>query len=90
VSASRRRWVERLGVADLFPDVLEFWRRHAANLMPDPASATGSNYDDCADWLAAVFELDSAAYRQVVQAWAGPHARRRNLWLAITRKRLPL
>jgi hypothetical protein len=61
VSASRRRWVERLGVADLFPDVLEFWRRHAANLMPDPASATGSNYDDCAYWLAAVFELDSAA-----------------------------
>jgi hypothetical protein len=70
VSASRRRWVERLGVADLFPDVLEFWRRHAANLMPDPASATGSNYDDCADWLAAVFELDSAAYRQVELARA--------------------
>lgn len=90
VSASRRRWVERLGVADLFPEVLEFWRRRAANLVPDPASATGSNYDDCAEWLAAVFELDSAAYQRMVQGWAGPHARRKNLWHAITRKRLPL
>ncbi len=90
VTASRRRWVERLGVADLFPDVLEFWRRHAASLVPDPATAPGSNYDDIAEWLAAVFELDSAAYRRVVHGWAGPHARRRNLWLAIDGRHLPL
>jgi hypothetical protein len=90
VSASRRRWVERLGVADLFPGVLELWRRHATSLVPDPADATGSNYDDCAEWLAAVFELDSAAYQRVVRGWAGPHARRKNLWLAITRRQLPL
>ena len=90
VTASRRRWVERLGVADLFADVLDFWRRHAASLVPDPANATGSNYNDCAEWLAAVFELDPAAYRRVVRGWAGPHARRKNLWLAITRKQLPL
>ena len=90
VTASRRRWVARLGVADLFPEVLEFWRRHAASLAPDPAGATGSNYDDCAEWLAAVFELDPTAYQRLVHAWAGSHARRKNLWLAITRKRLPL
>lgn len=90
VTASRRRWVARLGVADLFPEVLEFWRRHAASLVPDPARAAGSNYDDCAEWLAAVFELDSTAYQRLVHAWAGSHARRKNLWLAITRKRLPL
>jgi hypothetical protein len=70
--------------------VLEFWRRHAASLVPDPANATGSNYDDCAEWLAAVFELDSAAYQQVMRGWTGPHARRKNLWLAITRRQLPL
>jgi hypothetical protein len=90
VSASRRRWVERLGVADLFPEVLDFWRRHVARLVPDPARATGSNYDDCAEWLAAAFELDSTAYERLVRAWAGPHARRRNLWQAIARKHLPL
>jgi len=90
VSASRRRWVERLGLADLFPEVLDFWRRHVARLVPDPARATGSNYDDCAEWLAAAFELDSTAYERLVRAWAGPHARRRNLWQAIARKHLPL
>lgn len=90
VSASRRRWVERLGLADLFSEVLDFWRRHVARLVPDPARATGSNYDDCAEWLAAAFELDSTAYERLVRAWAGPHARRRNLWQAIARKHLPL
>lgn len=90
VGVSRRRWVERLGVADLFPEVVEFWRRHAASLVPDPANATGSNYDDCAEWLAVVFELDPAAYQRVVRGWAGSHARRKNLWLAITRRQLPL
>jgi hypothetical protein len=89
LSASRRRWVEELGVADLFPEVIEFWRRHAAGLVPDPATPTGSNYDHCAEWLAAVFELDSAAYQRIVRGWAAAHARRKNLWLAITRRQLP-
>ncbi len=90
VSASRRRWVTRLEVADLFPEVLDFWRRHVARLVPDPARTAGSNYNDCAEWLAIAFELDSTAYESLVRAWAGPHARRRNLWQAIARKRLPL
>jgi len=35
LTASRRRWVERLGVADLFADVLDFWRRQAASADAD-------------------------------------------------------
>ncbi len=89
LSTSRRRWVEELGGADLLPEVIEFWRRHAASLVPDPATATGSNYDDCAEWLAAVFELDSTVYQRIVRGWAVAHARRKNLWLAITRRQLP-
>jgi hypothetical protein len=89
-NASRRRWVEGLGVADLFPEVIEFWKRQAAGLVPDPANAVGSKYDECAEWLAAVFELDSGAYQRIVRGWAVQHARRKNLWLAITRRRLPL
>jgi hypothetical protein len=87
---SRRRWVEGLGVADLFPEVIEFWKRQAAGLVPDPANAVGSKYDECAEWLAAVFELDAVAYQRVVRGWAVSHARRKNLWLAITRRQLPL
>jgi len=90
LDASRRRWVERLGVADLFLEVIEFWKRQAPGLVPDPASGVRSNYDECAEWLAAVFELDAVAYQRIVRGWAVPHARRKNLWLAITRRRLPL
>ncbi len=90
LTASRRRWIEELGVADLFPEVTEFWRRHAPGLVPDPANATGSNYDECAEWLAAIFELAPVAYQRIVRGWAAQHARRKNLWLAVARRRLPL
>ena len=90
LNASRRRWIEKLGVADLFPEVAEFWKRHAPRLVPDPATASGSHYDDCAEWLAAVFELDAVAYQRIVRGWATAHARRKNLWLAIRKRRLPL
>jgi hypothetical protein len=90
LTASRRRWIEALGVADLFPEVAEFWKRHAPRAVPDPATAGGSNYDECAEWLAAVSELDPPAYQRIVRGWATVHARRKNLWLAIRRRRLPL
>jgi len=90
LSASRRHWIEALGVADLSPEVAEFWKRHVSHLVPDPATPSGSNYDDCAEWLAAVFELDAARYEQIVRGWAAVHARRKNLWLAIRKRRLPL
>ncbi len=90
LNASRRRFIEALGVADLFPEVAEFWKRHAPRLVPDPATASGSHYDDCAEWLAAVFELDAVAYQRIVRGWATVHARRKNLWLAIRKRRLPL
>ena len=90
LNASRRRFIEALGVADLFPEVAEFWKRHAPRLVPDPATASGSHYDDCAEWLAAVFELDAVAYQRIVRGWATAHARRKNLWLAIRKRRLPL
>jgi hypothetical protein len=90
LNASRRRFIEALGVANLFPEVAEFWKRHAPHLVPDPATASGSHYDDCAEWLAAVFELDAVAYQRTVRDWAVAHARRKNLWLAIRKRRLPL
>src|SRR5204863_9713857 len=49
LNASRRRWIEALAVADLFPEVREFWKRHTPGLAPDPASGSGSHYEDCAE-----------------------------------------
>ena len=86
----RRRWVKRVGVSDLLAEIVEFWIGHAAALVPDPAIARGSNYEHCAEWLAAVFELDAAAYRRIVRGWTTAHGRRKNLWLALARRKLPL
>ena len=85
------RWSSRSRSASAGATETAFWKRSGESpYRGSPACATGSNYDDCAEWLAAVFELDSAAYQRVVRGWAGPHARRKNLWLAITRRQLPL
>ncbi|MBI2317133.1 MAG: hypothetical protein HYU75_09055, partial [Betaproteobacteria bacterium] len=86
----RRRWVKRAGASDLLAEIIEFWIGHVAALVPDPANARGSNYEHCAEWLAAVFELDAAAYRRIVRGWATVHGRRKNLWLALARRKLPL
>jgi hypothetical protein len=86
----RRRWVERLGGFDLFADVVAFCKAHARALVPDPGAAHGSNYEDCAEWITGILELDPAAYRTILAAWSVAHKRRRNLWQALAAKRLTL
>jgi len=49
---SRRRWMAKLDGHELAPDVLAFLAKHVQALVPDPA--TSSNYEQCADWMAAV------------------------------------
>ena len=71
-------------------EVLEFWKRNAASLVPDPAQTRGSSYTDCAEWLAVVHELDRQAYIRILQDWSQRHRRRRNLWQALKERRLPL
>ncbi|MBE3111389.1 MAG: hypothetical protein IMZ46_12945, partial [Acidobacteria bacterium] len=83
----RRRWVERLGGFDLFADVVAFCKSHARALVPDPGAAHGSNYEDCAEWIAGILELDPAAYGTILAAWSVAHKRRRNLWRALAAKR---
>jgi hypothetical protein len=86
----RRRWVQRLGSFDLLADVVAFCKAHASALVPDPSAAHGSNYEDCAEWMAGILELDPAAYRTILTAWSVAHKRRRNLWQAFATRRLPL
>jgi hypothetical protein len=90
VHRSRRQLVGRLRGAELFPEVLQFWKRNAPSLVPDPAQARGSYYGDCADWAAAVFDLDRQAYGRIVRSWSDSHRRRRNLWQALKERQLPI
>jgi hypothetical protein len=87
---ARRDWVRRLRGTELFPEVIELWKRNAPSLVPDPARERGSRYGHCADWLQAILELDPQAYQRIVEAWAVAHKRRRNLWQALARRKLPL
>ena len=81
----RRIWLEYCKGPALLPKVIAFWKRNAAKLVPDPVQ---SNYERCAAWLAAVNELDVPAYRRIVAKWQTAHRRRRNLWKAISKRRL--
>ena len=71
-------------VVGIFPDPNRVFTRFSSG----PATASGSNYDDRAQWLAALFELDSVAYQRIVRGWAAAHARLKNLRLAIAHEAL--
>jgi len=87
----RRRASEEIaGTCYLLPEVMEFWKRNAALLVPDPAHAGGSDYTACAEWLAVVLDLDPPTYTRILQDWSVRHRRRRNLWQALRKRRLPL
>jgi len=89
VTATRRGWLKRLEGNKLFPELIEFWRRNAARLVPEPEYSAG-DYSDCANWLAALHTLDSASYRKILGAWKLKHRRRRNLWKALECVKVPL
>jgi len=89
VTAMRRGWFRRLQGNKLFPEMINFWKRNAARLVPEPEHAAG-DYSDCADWLAALHILDSASYKKILKAWKLKHRRRRNLWKALEHAKVPL
>jgi hypothetical protein len=68
---------------------MDFWTRNIADVVPDPGSAVGSDYSRCADWLAALHELNAIAYRRMRADWTTRHARRKNLWRDIDVRKLP-
>ena len=87
---SRRRWMARLRVHDVLPEVLDLLRKHIGLFVPDPANAYASSYGGCAEWMAAVLEFAPQEYRTILRAWQDVHRRRRNLWKAMNARRLPI
>ena len=89
LQAWRRRVAKRLGGTEVPELLMDFWTRNIADVIPDPGSVFGSDYSRCADWLAALHELNAAAYRRKLADWTTRHARRRNLWRDIDARKLP-
>ncbi len=84
----RRRAARRLGGTDVLALVMDFWKHHVAEVVPDPGSNVGSDYARCADWLAAVHELNMTAYKRLLADWTVRHRLRRNLWREIDARKL--
>jgi hypothetical protein len=86
---SRGRCLERQGGASLAPELVAFARKNLPSFVPDPSSMHGSNYRECAEWMAAVHELVPEECRKLLRRWKEAHPRRRNLWQALSAQGLP-
>jgi hypothetical protein len=87
VTSLRRTWLKRLRAGELLPEVIQFWKRNAAQLVPDPEHSAG-DYRDCAEWLAVLRDIDPLACKKIVEQWKVTHRRRKNLWKTLERAKL--
>jgi hypothetical protein len=88
LDASRRQWLKKLHGEQLLPVLMEAWKQNVAALVPDPAAASKSDYNEHASWLGVVQELNPADYEQILNHWQKTHKRRRNLWKALQKQGL--
>ena len=84
-ASARREWLEKLGADSIVPSLLACVKKNAPDLVPDPAHAQGSRYEEHAQWLRAVKEIDPVACRTIIDRWKVQHKRRRNLWDSLKR-----
>jgi len=87
---TRRAWLEKMQGEKFIPRLMQCWKQNVAVLVPDPAHSPKSTYEYHAQWLAVVNELNPAACRTVIDHWKIDHKKRRNLWLAIKKQKLPV
>jgi hypothetical protein len=78
-AATRRNWCKSLGGRDLVPEIVAFWRENTMRFVPDPGNST-ADYSECADWLAAVHEINPNAASELLVRWTAAHRLKRNLW----------
>jgi hypothetical protein len=87
---TRRAWLKKMQGEKFIPLLMKCWKQNIAMLVPDPARSSNSFYEDHAAWLEVVNELNPAACRAIIEHWKIDHKKRRNLWLALKAKKLPV
>lgn len=68
---SRRKWLERLDASVLISDIVALWKKAAPHFVPDPAESRQSGYDQHAEWLKVLYELNRREYDKVIRQWSG-------------------
>jgi hypothetical protein len=87
---TRRAWLDKMQGEKFIPLLMKSWKQNIAMLVPDPARSSKSSYEYHAAWLEVVNELNPVACRAIIDRWKVDHKKRRNLWLAIKAKKLPV
>ena len=82
---ARREWLKLMGAESIVPSLIACAKTNAPHLVPDPAHAYGSRYEEHARWLRAIKEIDPAACQKIIERWKVQHKRRRNLWDSLKR-----
>lgn len=81
--SDRQRYLAQSMAEDLGQRVTLYWRQRLRDFVPDPQSATKSEYSGHAQWMAALQEVNPDAFGKLLQEWRTAHQRRRNLWKAM-------
>ena len=89
LASSRRKGLRKMKAGSYLAEVLEFWKKHIRNIIPDPVNAHKSNYTEYACWANALFELNKDEYHALMAQWRRKHHRRRNLWRDLKAMNLP-
>ena len=84
-ASARRGWLQKMGADSIVPSLIACVKKNALDLVPDPEHACGSHYEEHAQWLRTVKEIDPSACRTIIDRWKTQHKRRRNLWDSLKR-----
>ncbi len=90
LAQSRRKGLRKMKAGSYLAEVLEIWKKHLRRIIPDPANAHKSNYEEYACWAEALFELNKDEYHALMAQWRRNHNRRRNLWRDLKAMNLPV
>jgi len=90
LTASRRKGLREMKAGPYLKTALEIWQEQLRRIVPDPASAHKSNYEEYARWAQALFELNRDEYNVLITHWRKKHDRRRNLWRDMKARHLPV
>ncbi|NET61050.1 MAG: hypothetical protein F6K47_34470 [Symploca sp. SIO2E6] len=81
---SRREYLKQYAPADLWEQVMKYWKTNLQDFVPKPELAQGSNYTEHARWMIVLKKLSPQDYETLLAQWQVVHKRRRNLWKAMT------
>jgi hypothetical protein len=87
VDATRRAWCARLGGPSLLSEIITFWRDEGVRFVPDPGGS--ASYEESADWLAAIHQMNPKAAGELLARWGEIHRLKQNLWRALADRGFP-